>query len=204
MTFTLYFLPEISLIQKYIIFYFALYCILKVGFWVGHELVGILLGAVDGLGEGLVVGSYKIHIHLTENGEYSPPPRENRQFVKWKNSKNLQKNEKTLQPILKTNQWNFGPTIVKTRVFVFSRGVIILRFRVFYKIIFENFGLHEFYKNFMKYSVLVSLFSQQYVLPEGQLVGTEIVGCFVGVFEGKSVGFTVGPKHEMSKINTRV
>ena len=54
----------------------------------------------------------------------------------------------------------------------------------------------------MKYYVLVSLFSQQYVLLEGKLVGAEIVGCFVGVFEGKFVGFTVGPENAMPKNKT--
>ena len=36
-----------------------LHLIPKVGFWVGHELVGILLGMIDGFWEGLVVGSQK-------------------------------------------------------------------------------------------------------------------------------------------------
>ena len=40
-------------------FFFALYCILKVGFCVGYEVEGILLGMVDGFWEGLVMGSYK-------------------------------------------------------------------------------------------------------------------------------------------------
>ena len=40
--------------------------------------------------------------------------------------------------------------------------------------------------------------SQQYVPHEGELVGDEVVGSFVGVSEGNSVGFTVGPEHEIS------
>jgi hypothetical protein len=61
---------------------------------------------------------------------------------------------------------------------------------------------HGIDKNSMKYFALVSLFLQQkYVLPEGELVGDEVVGSLVGslvgIFEGKFVGFTVGPEHEM-------
>jgi hypothetical protein len=54
----------------------------------------------------------------------------------------------------------------------------------------------------MKYFALVFLFSQQYVLSEGKLVGVEVVGPFVGVLEGKFVGFTVGPENAMPKNKT--
>ena len=62
--------------------------------------------------------------------------------------------------------------------------------------------MHELYKNSMKYFALVLLVSQQYVLPEGELVGEEVVGSFVGVLEGKFVGFTVGPENATPKNKT--
>ena len=57
--------------------------------------------------------------------------------------------------------------------------------------------MHQLYKNSMKNFALISLFSQQHVLSDGEYVGAEVIGFFVGVSEGEFEGITVGPKHEM-------